>query len=295
MSDSAKGSIAAITYSIIIGLVFMFTKTAVMISTPIKVMFFRFFLSFLGIVILILFRLVNVSFKGKNIIPLLGMSFLFPSGFFLVQSYGLKTATSSEAGVVNALTPVIMLLLSSIFLKEKITIKKLIFLLISVTGVIYIFYMQGSLTKLNSLMGPFLIFLSVLLFCMYSILSRKYSKDYTPMEICAFMQGFGFIIFTILLFFTEGINIYDLKLVFSNNAFLGSILYISILATLCTALLNNYALSKIEAGKVGIFVNLATVVSIFAGAIFLSEPIDYYHFIGCFLIIGGIVGMNKIK
>lgn len=53
-----------------------------------------------------------------------------------------------------------------------------------------------------------------------------------------------------------------------------------------------YALSELESSKVSVFANLATVISIAAGVIFLKEEIFYYHIIGSILIIAGVMGTN---
>jgi len=77
-----------------------------------------------------------------------------------------------------------------------------------------------------------------------------------------------------------------------NTSFIWSILYLGILSTLFTSLLANYSLSKIEASKMNVFVNLATVLSIAAGSVFLDEKIYYYHIIGSVLIVLGVLGTN---
>ncbi len=41
-----------------------------------------------------------------------------------------------------------------------------------------------------------------------------------------------------------------------------------------------------------VFMNLATVISIGAGLVFLNEEIYYYHIIGSALIITGVIGVN---
>ena len=41
-----------------------------------------------------------------------------------------------------------------------------------------------------------------------------------------------------------------------------------------------------------VFVNLSTVISIEAGVVFLNESVFYYHIIGSFLIIIGVIGVN---
>ncbi|MNJ75246.1 EamA-like transporter family protein [compost metagenome] len=66
------------------------------------------------------------------------------------------------------------------------------------------------------------------------------------------------------------------------------------MSTLVTALSSNYALSKIEASKMGVFSNLSTIVSIAAGALLLGEEVRLYHIAGSVLIIAGVMGTNLL-
>lgn len=59
-----------------------------------------------------------------------------------------------------------------------------------------------------------------------------------------------------------------------------------------TSFLTNYVLSYMESSKMSVFSNLATVISIVAGVVFLKEDIFYYHIIGSILIIIGVIGAN---
>ncbi|SHI46391.1 Permease of the drug/metabolite transporter (DMT) superfamily [Clostridium cavendishii DSM 21758] len=289
--EKKLGYLAAFFNAVIIGLAFLFTKKAVTLTNPYNTLAMRFTVSFLVILIAILTRVVKVNFKGKNIKALIYISIFFPSGFFLLQSFGLKYASSSEAGIINALIPAIILVLSIIFLKEEINLKQVGCVILSILGVFYIFFMKGNTININSLLGIILIFGSCVFFSIYSILSRKYSKEFTPMEICLFMQGFGFVVFTSLSI-VNGFTLTEFKGLVTDSSFMVSILYLAIPSTLITAILNNYSLAKVEASKVGVFSNISTIVSIAAGALILNEEVKYYHIIGSVIIILGIVGTN---
>ncbi|HID0836330.1 TPA: EamA family transporter, partial [Clostridium botulinum] len=68
--------------------------------------------------------------------------------------------------------------------------------------------------------------------------------------------------------------------------------YLGILSSLVTSFLLNYSLSKIEASKMSVFNNLSTLITMMAGVVFLGEKLQYFHIIGSFMIILGIVGTN---
>ncbi|MCY6371702.1 DMT family transporter [Clostridium ganghwense] len=288
------GYLSVIISNSIIGLSFLFTKKAVSTTDPYNTLAMRFAISFFVIFLAAALNLIKLNFKGKDLKKLILLSIFFPSSFFLLQSFGLKWATSSEAGIISALTPAMILVFSILFLKEKVNLKQVLSIMVSICGVVYIFCMKGNVLNLDNFIGIFLIFLSCVCFAIFSILSRKCSNDFTPMEICFFMQGFGFILFSSLAIF-RGFNFYELNSLIKNTSFVTSIIYLAIPSTLFTAILNNYSLSKIEASKVGVFSNISTIISIIAGALILKEQIMYYHIIGSILIIGGIIGVNCLS
>jgi drug/metabolite transporter (DMT)-like permease len=81
----------------------------------------------------------------------------------------------------------------------------------------------------------------------------------------------------------------------TNVPFLLFTFYLGVFATLLTSFLSNYILSKIPASQMSVFANLSTVISIVAGAVILNETIYFYHWIGAFFIITGVIGTNAFK
>lgn len=82
---------------------------------------------------------------------------------------------------------------------------------------------------------------------------------------------------------------------FSDISFVTAIIYLGVFSSLISSLLSTYALSKLEATKVGLFNNVSTVVSILAGTLILKESLYYYHYIGIIAILTGTIGFNLIK
>lgn len=283
----------ALLYALIIGFSFMFTKTALMYANPIDTLALRFATSFIVFLIPVLFRWIHLEYSGKNLRRIMVLALLQPIMFFSFQAFGLLYASSSEGGIIQAVTPVFTMLLSSIFLKEKTTKIQKASILLSVMGVIYIFLMKGAGFGTNVL-GILLLLLSNLSFAGYSILARTVSKEFTINEASFMMITMGFVVFN-----SVGIGTHMIKgtlreffLPLKSFEFTISILYLGILSTLGTSLLTNYVLSKIEAAKMSVFANLGTVITIFAGVFFLKEPLYYYHIIGSLMIIAGVIGTN---
>ncbi|GKU80009.1 DMT family transporter [Paenibacillus sp. L3-i20] len=288
--------VAIILNAIIIGFSFLFTKVALEHAAPIDTLTYRFILSFGIMSIPVLLGLVKLNYRGKPLYKVLLLATMYPLGFFTLQSFGLLHATSSEGGILYAVTPILTMIVAALFLKETTTILQKASILLSVFGVLFIFIMKGNSIDLGNIAGITLLFLSCLAFAGYGVLARSLMKTYRPAEITYLMLGIGFVSFSILSISqhaTAG-TFNEFITPLTNSTFILSILYLGVLSSLLTALMSNYALSKVEASKVSVFSNLSTIVSIGAGAIFLNEQITIYSIIGSILIIVGVIGTNTL-
>ncbi|MGG0727965.1 DMT family transporter [Bacillus paramycoides] len=294
MKNTTKAYISALLYSFIIGFSFMFVKLALTITSPLDTLAHRFTVAFIAASIPVIFGFVKLNISFKNILALLPLAIFYPALFFAFQAFGLVYTSSSEAGIIQAATPIFTMILASYFLKEYTNIWKKTSVLISVIGVIYIFIMNGIVAHKTSFIGVILILLSVLSSACYNVLARKMTKKFKLMDLTYTMTALGFISFNsiaIVDHLNKGtITIYFKP--FTNGTFLISILYLGLLSSLLTALLLNYSLSYIEAAKISVFSNLSTLITIIAGVVFLHEQIAYYHIIGTIMIIIGVIGTN---
>ncbi|WP_159888445.1 DMT family transporter [Paenibacillus puerhi] len=286
--------IAVLVYAAIIGLSFLFSKVALTYASPIDTLALRFTWSFAAIVVLLATRVFRISLKGKPWPRLLYLALLYPLGFFILQTFGLKHATSAEGGIIFATTPILTALLAGIFLKESTNLRQKLSILISVIGVVLIFVMQGTGLDLTNVTGILLLTLSCLASAGYVVLSRYLLRTFTPPEVTSFMMAIGFVIFWIASLTDHAANgtMNQIFAPLANAEFVWSIFFLGILASLVTAFSSSYALTKLEASKISVFSNLSTVISIAAGAFILGETVTVYHLIGSALIIAGVIGTN---
>lgn len=289
--------LAALTYTAIIGLSFMFVKIALRSANPLDILAFRFMASFIAVIISILFGWVKLNYSGDRLKKILPLAILYPLMFFAFQTFGLQYADSSEAGIIQASAPIFTLILATYILKEKSNMWQKMSILLTVFGVVYIIIMKGAsfeFSSFNDFKGIIFILLSALAFSGYSVLVRPLTKEFSSTELAYIMIIISFFVFNIV---AIGKHLIDGTIItffapLVNLDFVLAILYLGVLSSLITAILTNYVLSHLEAAKMVVFANLATVITIIAGVVFLKEQIFYYHIIGCILIIGGVLGTN---
>lgn len=294
ISHKKKAYIASITYAVIIGFSFLFSKISLNYSTPLDTLAHRFTISFIFGFISILLGFVKLDITKKDILYILPLALFYPIMFFAFQIFGLVYISSSEAGIIQATIPIFTMIFSVIFLKEYPSITQKLSILLSVSGVIYIFLMKGISLKSNIFMGILLILLSSLSSAFNNVLSRKMSRNYRPVLLAYISIGIGFVFFNAVCvinhIFNGTIKVYFKP--FTNPQFIISIVYLGVLSSLLTSFLLNYALSKIEASKMSVFNNLSTLITMIAGVLFLGERLQYFHIIGAFIIILGVIGTN---
>lgn len=292
MTASKKAYTAAVLQASIIGLSFLFVKVALAEAGPLDVLAHRFTLSFLAMSLMMLIGHKRPKITWKDIKALLPLALLYPAGFFAFQAFGLFYTSSSEAGIIQASIPVITVILASWFLGETTTLQQKIGILLSASGVAFMFLMKGVSLSQSSLLGGILIFISAMTSAGYNVLARKISKRYSLMEMTYVMLSIGFVVFNVLALTQHAFNhSMDTFLVpYGKPAYLLAIVYLGLCSSLVSALLSNYALSILKASQVSVFMHLATVITLFSGVLFLQETLSASDIGGALLILLGVFG-----
>ncbi len=287
-----KGHLAGLTFSVVFGLTFMFSKTALAHAEPIGLIAYRFLLAFLVFETLRRLGIIRVRFARAHVKALAVVALFQPVLYFLFETYGLDRTTSGEAGMMIALIPIVVSILSTWILKEKPTRLQILFILLSVSGVIVI-QLAGVIGDFDvDALGFALLFGAVVSAAAFNIASRHASTSLTPFELTYFMMFAGAVVFNIIYLFTlfiQGSKASYID-VFARVQVAVPVLYLGIVASFGGFFLLNYALARLQAHVISIYANLSTVIAIIAGAIFLNETVHRYHVLGATMIITGVYG-----
>ncbi len=286
-----KGHLAGIGFALLFGLTFLFSKVALKYVTPMGLIAYRFTLAFLVFEGLRATKLIKIRFKGIPVSNWLLVGLFQPVLYFIFETYGLSYSTSAEAGMMIALIPIFVSLLSAAFLKEKPKPIQFLTIALSVSGVLFIQIMNRQSTS-QSWLGFALLGLAVISAAAYNLASRKASKNLKPMETTYYMMAMGMIVFNAIYLVQLGSShqLSTYITVFSNPEWLFPIAYLGIIASVGGFFLLNYALSQLPAHVSSVYSNLSTVIAVIAGAIFLKETMAWYHIVGGLMIITGVYG-----
>ncbi len=288
--------LSGIGFATIFGLSFLFSKTALLYVTPLGLIAYRFLLAWIIFLLLISLKIIKIEIK-KHMIKYMLLSALFqPVIYFLGETYGLQYIGSGEAGLMIAIIPIFVTILSGIILKEKPKPIQYLFIILSVSGVIVIQLNEISHAS-DQWIGFVLLFIAVLAASFFNITTRHITKTITPITSTFFMISMGAITFNIL-YIASLISGNQLDTYITNLGhiqLLLPILYLGSIASIGGFFLVSYSLKHLPAHVSSIYTNISTVIAMIAGMIFLHEHLAIYHFIGAFMILLGVYGTVRFQ
>ncbi|MBQ0071105.1 MAG: DMT family transporter [Spirochaetales bacterium] len=276
----------------IFGFSFLFSKMALNRVSPLTLVSVRFLMAFLLLNGILLLGKETLHLKGKPVWKLLLLGTVQPVIYFLAESYGISMTSASYAGVMLGMLPVVGLLCGVLFLKEKVTRKGILCVLLSVLGVVLTTI--GGPVKF-SFLGTLLLFTAVFSAAFFGVLSKNTAEVFTAFERTYVMFLLGSVVFT-LLALLEGKG--DLSLftrALTDGKVLVSVLYLAGLSSVAAFLFLNKALEHISVGEETIYSNFCTVVSIPAGILILHDSFSVYQLLGILIILVSVflISMEK--
>jgi drug/metabolite transporter (DMT)-like permease len=215
-----------------------------------------------------------------------------PVAYFLCESYGISLTNSVLSGVIIALVPIVALIFGVIFLSEKPRRAQVGYCALSIVGVIAMTLQQSSGGDIHPI-GVVLLFGAVLTGVLFNIISRKTADTFSALERTYVMMLVAAVCFTALAMLECRGNMIWMLAPLTSGRFLGAMLYLSLASSIMAFLLLNFANGELPVGKVTAFCNLTTVISVFAGVVFLGEPFTVISLIASVVIIVGVWGVQK--
>lgn len=284
--------LAGLAMAAIFGFSFLFTKQTLAYLSPIHLLGLRFTLAALALTALVLAGLVRVDLGRRRWLRLLPLAVLQPVAYFLCETYGVKYTSASEAGMIIGAIPVVVALLAAVWLGERLSWRRYFFVFCSTLGV-GIMVAGGGIWGGGDARGLLLLVGAVLAASCYSMLSRRQSTEFAPIEITLIMMWAGAVVFDLLaLSDVLGGRPFPLAALARPSVWSG-LLYLSLLSSVGAFFLVNTILGRLEAARASAYTNLTTAVSVLAGVFILGETFHWYEAIGGAMIAAGVWGANR--
>jgi len=174
--------------------------------------------------------------------------------------HGLSLSSSINAGIIMTVNPILVVILSFFILKEKITVKKSVGILIAAAGAILLTLTAGT-GKGDSVLGDFLLFINASSYAMYLVLVKPLMQRYSPLTVITYVFTFGLIY--ILLYPPTLTEFFATDYSSFTTAIVWKIIYIVVGVTFLTYLLTVYALKYLSPSVSSAYIYLQPALVIF--------------------------------
>lgn len=271
------------------GLSFIGIKFALKSFSPFVYMFLRFFIASLIFFCILLYK--GFPSLDRKTHLLLFLTALFEPGlYFIFETYGLTLTTASNASIITAMVPILVMILASIILKEKISKRSILGIFGSFLGIIILVLgdigLNWSWNASN--WGDLLMFGAAVSAAMYMVLARSLGSTLSSLEITSFQMFYGCIFF-LPAFLREFPSMQWSAVTYDSII---SLLFLALFASVAGYFLYNYALTQIPASRASVFLNGIPVVTTIAAAIILGEHLTPLQILGAIIAVGSVTIAN---
>lgn len=227
-----------------------------------------------------------LKFKIKDIWMFIGTGVVSVVLFNMTYFYTMIHSQASIAVVLLYTSPIFVMIISALIFKEKITIQKIVALVMTFAGCIFVAGIIGG----NMLVSPFILFTGIsagLLYALYTIFGRFALEKYDTMTVTAYTFIFG-----TLGSLPFGKVVPAVRIVLENPKLVFLCIGIGIISTVLPYFFYTWGLERMESGKAAILVAVEPLVGAVIGMTVFHESRSLTKIVGIALIIGAIIVLN---
>jgi drug/metabolite transporter (DMT)-like permease len=210
---------------------------------------------------------------------------LQPCLYYLFEGYAVRYTTSSQAGIVSAVVPLLVAAGAWMLLKERLSARGLVAIVVSLAGVA-VLSLAGTAqaSAPNPALGNLLELLAMVCAAAYMLVVRRLSGRYSPWLITG-IQGLAGAVF-----FLPGVLASNLaRVLAAPPSAWASIAYLGIFVTLGAFGLYNTAVAAMPASRAALSINLVPPVAMIAGWLVRGEGLSPLQLAACAVVVGAVV------
>ncbi|MET1254920.1 DMT family transporter [Aliikangiella maris] len=226
----------------------------------------------------------HVYQKG-DIWLILGLILCEPCLYFVFEGLALTYTSASEAGMITALHPFMVTIAAFYFLKESINSRMVIGGIIAVIGAALLSFLgEAKASSSHHLLGNGLEFIAICFATGYSLLARMLGERYSPVFLTSMQALFGTLFFLpLVLAFNKPV-----PAEVSGEAIM-AVLFLAWGVNVIAFILYNASLRALPASRVGSWMNLLPIFTLFFGWLLLDESLTQWQYLSVGLIIFGVI------
>jgi len=290
MKNTILGSIYLTLAASIWGGMYVVVKVVVAVIPPLELVWIRYLVAILALLIIGFSTRQKWRIAKRYFFIIIAIGIIGNTISIVAQETGTMLSTAQMGAIITSSTPAFMVIFARLFLKERLTIKKLLSVCLATTGVFLIVGI-GDI-DLTRKLGGIALLIAALTWALMSVLVKLLPSDYSQIVVTTYSISVALVVLTP--FVLPRLQVIDTS-GWTHPTIWGGLLYLGIVSTAGGFLLWNRGLQMLNASSGGIFFFFQPVVGTLLGWLILGESIGVTFWIGSILIVIGVLFIVREK
>lgn len=245
----------------------------------------------------VLFWLISLFVKTEKIdksdyLRIVAAAFFGVTFNMLTFFKGLSYTSPIMGSVLMVTTPMIVLILSAILIKERMESRKILGIVLGLAGTLFLILFGKSIVNApNASLGNFLVFLNAVSYAFYLVLVKKLMDKYNAFSFVKWIYLFGLIM--VLPFgFQEFQSIIWTEI---PTSIVLKIAFVVVFSTFLTYLLNLLSMKVLKPTTVAVFIYLQPVFATIFAIGLQKDELNWIKIVAAILIFSGVYLVTQKK
>lgn len=281
LSQKQLGLFAGLTAAAIWGGMYVISKVVLEVIPPFSLLSLRLALGCLALVTWMAWRRALPRLTPRQWAQVLGVGFIGYGLSLGMQFAGTRLSTAANGAVITAATPAFVYLFAFFILKEQISRRALLALLLSSLGVLAVIDPAQAQLSPELWRGNLILVGAAVTWALYSVLVRRATRELAalPFTLIALLGGL------IVSLPVSALELGRDPIGGVGAGIVGGVLYLGLVATALAAFLWNWAFEHLEAGAASLTFFAQPLVGAALGAWLLGERLTLLFLLGGILIL----------
>lgn len=258
--------------------------------TPVEMYFYRFLAAYLILLCFTFKNLLSKSWHDELTFLLCGVC--AGSLYFITENYALKYTTAGNVSLLASLSPIFTTILVAVMYRQRIQPGVMIGSVIAFMGAGCIIFSHGESLEFNPA-GDLLAISAAVSWAVYTVAIKRVLPLYNGFFVTRKLFFYGVLTSLPMLLFQQEpshlATLFDL----GQPKYLLNFLFLVVMCSLVAYLIWNEVMRILGPVTTNNYLYLQPLVTMVAAFIFLGENIYLLGYVGCALIIGGLIYSDK--
>lgn len=260
--------------------------------TPVETYVYRFIAAYLILLVFTFRKIKANNFKDELLFLVCGMC--AGSLYFITENYALKYTSTGNVSLLASISPIFTTVLVSVIYKTRLKPEIIIGSLVAFAGVGCIIFSHGEGFVIRP-KGDLLALSAALSWAVYSIVAKRLIPFYNSFFITRKLFFYGVVTALPLLFLQEEPLRFNALWDMNHPQYLLNFLFLVLMCSISAYLIWNEAMKRLGPVTANNYLYLQPLITMIVAYFVFDENIYLLGYVGCILIVGGLVLSDKLK